>query len=80
MSIEPLPFGASPAALVQGKSNKMGVAKTNFQTRPFSGSEEEEESPLVASLSEVPDSCCIKERDGCGKKAFENDGTTGQLR
>ena len=30
-------------------------------------------SPFVPSLSRVPDSCCIKERPGCGQKAFEDD-------
>ena len=30
-------------------------------------------SAFVPSLSQVPDSCCINERLGCGKQAFEDD-------
>ena len=30
---------------------------------------------FVASLSQVPDSCCIRERIGCGKTAFEDDNS-----
>eukprot|EP00093_Oithona_nana_P013686 13686.XXX_707878_705850_1 [CDS] Oithona nana genome sequencing. len=59
VSVEPLPIGANPAALITGSSSDRG---------------------FVASLSQVPDSCCIRERIGCGKTAFEDDnsGTISQ--
>ena len=33
------------------------------------------ERGFVPSLSQVPDSCCIRERVGCGKTAFEDDNS-----
>ena len=37
-------------------------------------------SPLRVTLDQVPDSCCIKSRVGCGKKVFEEDGNPGTIR
>jgi len=59
VSIEPLPIGANPAALVTGSGNGR--------------------SPLRVTLDQVPDSCCIKSRLGCGKKVFEEDANPGTI-
>jgi len=35
--------------------------------------EDSRSKPLVPSLTAVPDSCCLKVHQGCGKAAFSDD-------
>ena len=50
-----------------------------IKTSPIAGSGNGR-SPLRVTLDQVPDSCCIKSRVGCGKKVFEEDGNPGTIR
>ena len=67
--IGPLPKGASPS--VTGMSSCI-LRKLVLSFQVFSGSSRSRS--VTATLSQVPDSCCRKERPGCGKEAFEDNG------
>ena len=55
------------------------ILKNEIPHFPTSGSGNGRSSFRV-TLDQVPDSCCIKSRLGCGKKVFEEDDNPGVIR